>query len=280
MSIASKLFAIILILASLIGGFLMEGGRLASLWHPSELIIILGIGLGAFLAATPVRVWGRTLMFLGRFFAGERINRALYQEVQEMLNTISRFTRSEGMLALDAHLENYENSPLFTNYPNVMAHAALRDFIIRNFAYMILNPPKTESIGEQMAVQIERYIDELREVPRATGKLSDWLPGFGIIAAVMGVILAMGLLGGDMDVAKIGEAIGAALVGTLLGVFFAFAVVSPFTHAVEVMIREEQALFEMVAAMIEAHYNGVSPKILSEIGLQMMPPHYLPEREA
>lgn len=272
MGLAAKIFAIILIFASLLGGYALEGGNLISLWHPSELLIILGMALGAFLASTPVAVWLRTLMFLKRYFSGDRISKALYREVVMLMYDLSRFARAEGMLALEKHLIEPEGSPIFAQYPSVLRYAELRDFVASNLNYLLLNPPKSEDFGDLLETQIDNYMDALQEVPRATGKVSDWLPGFGIVAAVLGVILAMGLLGGDMDVAAIGQAIGAALVGTLTGVFFAFAIVAPFSHAVEVMVRQERALFEMVKVLLVSFEHGVSPNLIRETGKQLVPP--------
>ncbi len=272
MGIAAKLIAILLIFASLLGGYAMEGGKLVSLWHPAELIIILGMALGAFLASTPVAVWLRTLMFLKRYFSGDRISKALYKQIVMLVYDLSRFARAEGMLAMERHLQDPLGSPIFAQYPDVLRYRELCDFIASNLNYLLLNPPKSENFGALMQLQIDDYIDTLQEVPRATGKVSDWLPGFGIVAAVLGVILAMGLLGGEMDVAAIGEAIGAALVGTLTGVFFAFAIVAPFTHAVEVMVRRERAMFEMAKALLVAFEHGVSPNLLRETGRQLVPP--------
>jgi len=273
MGIAAKILAILIVFGSLIGGFMLAGGSIVSLIHPSELIIIIGMAIGAWMASTPISVWKKTFLFVGRYFAGEKVGKALYKETVELLYDLSRLARADGMLALDGHLANPESSPIFNAHPLVLKYPELKDFIVRNLNYALLNPPESEDFGALLHDQVDRYIDALMEVPRASGKVADWLPGFGIVAAVLGVILAMGLLGGDMDVAKIGEAIGTALVGTLTGVFIAFAIVSPFTHAVEVMIRQERGLFEMAAAMMVAFYHGVSPRIMREIGHQLTPPN-------
>lgn len=279
MGIAVKILAILIVFGSLIGGFLLEGGSLVSLLHPSELLIIVGMAIGAWMASTPISVWKKTFMFVGRYFAGEKVGQALYKETVELLYDLGRLARADGMLALEGHLTNPEGSPIFNAHPLVLKYPELKDFIVRNLNYTLLNPPASEDFGALLQDQVDRYVDALMEVPRASGKVSDWLPGFGIVAAVLGVILAMGLLGGEMDVAKIGEAIGAALVGTLTGVFFAFAIVAPFTHAVEVMIRQERGLFEMAAAMMEAFYHGVSPRIMREIGMQLTPPNLRDDAE-
>ncbi len=267
----SKPFAIFIILGSFFGGFMMEGGELLSLWHPAELIVILGIALGVFMASTPVYVWKKTMVYLGRFFKGGRVNKKIYTEMFALLDEIAKLARSKGILALEKHVLAPEESSIFAKYPAVMKHRELRKFIADNFSYLLLNPPKSLKYEYYLEAQIEDIIHSMMEVPRATGKIGNLLPGFGIVAAVMGIILTMNLLGGDMDVAKIGSSVGAALVGTLTGIFVAFAVVAPFSHAIEVMIRQDRSMLEVGASFLNAFANGVSPSMANEIARQRVP---------
>ena len=270
----AKPLGILVITLSFFGGFLLMGGNLLSLWHPSELVIILGIALGGFLAATPVHVWLLTVRYLGRYFMGEKVTRQLYADTLGLLEELAKLSRSSGVLALEKHILSPESSPIFNHYSHVMKHKELKKFIIDNFSYLLLNPPASQNFQKHLENQIYDITDSMSEVPKAVGKVADWLPGFGIVAAVMGVILTMELLGGEMDVAKIGSAIGAALVGTLTGVFVAFAVLAPFVHSVEVMIRQDRSLFEMTASFMEAYANGVSPNLALEVGRQRVPPEF------
>ncbi|NPA72369.1 MAG: flagellar motor stator protein MotA [Gammaproteobacteria bacterium] len=270
----AKPFGILVITLSFFGGFMLMGGSLLSLWHPSELVVILGLALGTFLASTPTYVWRRSIRFLGRYFAGEKVSKQLYADTLGLLEELVRLSRSSGVLALEKHIVNPENSPIFAHYSSVLKHQDLKKFIIDNFSYLLLNPPQTQNFEAYLEDQIHDVISSMSEVPKSVGKVADWLPGFGIVAAVLGVILTMELLGGDMDVAKIGTAIGAALVGTLTGVFVAFAVLAPFVHAVEVMIRQDTALLDMTAAFLSAYSNGVSPNLAVEIGRQRIPPEF------
>ena len=275
----AKPVGILIIMLSLFGGFMLMGGNLLSLWHPSELVVILGLALGTFLASTPVYVWWRSFGYLGRYFAGEKVTKALYEDTLGVLNELARLSRSSGVLALEKHIVSPEISPIFIRYPAVLKHKDLKKFIIDNFSYLLLNPPKSQKFDLYLEDQIHDIITSMSEVPKSVGKVADWLPGFGIVAAVLGVILTMELLGGDMDVAKIGTAIGAALVGTLTGIFVAFAVLAPFVHAMEVMIRQDSALLDMSAAFMSAYANGVSPNIALEIGRQRIPPEFEVPRE-
>ncbi|QCU89497.1 motility-associated protein [Thiomicrorhabdus sediminis] len=276
----AKPIAILVITLSFFGGFVLMGGSLWSLFHPSELVVILGLALGTFLASTPMYIWGRSFKALGRYFAGDRVTKKLYQQTLELLEELARLSRAQGVLALEKHIVSPENSSIFASYPAVMKHSDLKKFIIDNFSYLLLNPPQSQNFEHHLENQIYDITDSMSEVPKAIGKVSDWLPGFGIVAAVLGVILTMELLGGEMDVAKIGTAIGAALVGTLTGVFFAFAVLAPFVHSLEVMIRQDRAVLEMTASFLSAYANGVSPNLAVEIGRQRVPPEFEVPREA
>ena len=275
----SKLIAVFVIFGSLIGGFLMEGGNLAALWHPAELVIIVGMGLGVFLGSTPLAVWKQTLRYIGRYFSGGMINQRLYDETLQALDDLGREARVSGVLSLESHLEDPESSQILSQYPTLLKNEMVLSFIVDNLSFMLLNPPKNIDMGEHLESQIEAIISAKMEVPRATGKVSNLMPGFGIIAAVMGVILTMRLLSGEMDVAKIGESIGAALVGTLTGIFVAFGVIAPFTSGVEIIIRQERAMLEMVAGFLELFAEGVAPALALEVGKQRIPPEFRPHDE-
>jgi len=270
----AKPIAILVILGSLIGGFLIEGGHLSALWHPAELVIILGMGLGTFLASSPVYIWLKTIKYTGRYFAGSRVNKALYSDTLGALSDLGRLGRKEGVLSLQNHLANPESSAIFTKYGRVLKHRELKRFMMNNFSYLLSNPPQSLSFKELLEDQIDDVIRSEMEVPKAVGKIANLLPGFGIVAAVMGVILTMNLLSGDMDVAKIGESIGAALVGTLTGIFFAFAVVSPLAHSIEIMVRQDRGLYEMTAAYLIAFQQGVSPMLAEDIARLRVPPEF------
>ncbi len=271
----SKPIAILIILFSMGGGFIMQGGNLLYLWHPAEMLIIIGLALGTFLASTPVYIWIKTLQYIGRFFGSDRVDQKIYIQALALLGEMGRLSRREGVLSLQKHLLDPEGSSVFLKYPLVIKHETLSKFIINNFSYLVSNPPSDVlNFKVFLEEQTDDIIQSNMEVPRATGKIANLLPGFGIIAAVMGVILTMGLLGEDMDIAKIGASIGAALVGTLLGIFISFAVVAPFTHALEVMIRQDASLYEMTSAYLVAFQHGVPLMLAEDIARLRVPPEF------
>lgn len=250
------------------------GGEPSYLWHPSEMIVILGVAIGGFMVSTPIYLWRKATWFILSSFSGDKVSKALYTESLELLEELFRVLRANGTLETEKHILNPSGSPIFQKYPRVLKHKEHTKFIIDNFSYLLMNPPKTHEFDIHLDNQIHDIVDSMSEVPKALNKVADWLPGFGIVAAIMGVILAMKMLGGEMDVAQIGEAIGVALVGTLTGVFLAYGIVSPFSHSVEIMIRQEKALLDMTATCLSAFQDGISIGLIMEIGRQRIPPEF------
>lgn len=262
----------LVLMLAIIGGFAIMQGPLGELWHPSELIVILGAALAAFLLAAPVPVVGRTFVMSLRFFQGDKANMQVYAQVLGLLQELFKLSRSQGVLALDKHISDPSSSAVFSKYPAVLAHKELLSFVLDCFSYVLMNPPKGHEIDKMAEKRISLWFRSASEVPKLTGKVGDWLPGFGIMAAIMGVILTMTTVGGPVEITA--QFIGAALTGTFYGIFFAFAIVGPFTHALEVMLRQDKMLFEMAAGAISAYADGVSPNLAIEIGRQRVPPEY------
>lgn len=257
---------------AIIGGFAIMDGPLGELWHPSELVVILGASFAAFLLATPIPVVVRTFAMSLRYFQGDKANFRVYRELLGLLEALFRLSRSQGILELDKHVSDPQSSPVFNQYPAVMRNTEVLSFVVDCFSYVLMGPPKEHQVGALAEHRIHVWYRTMTEVPRITGKVGDWLPGFGIMAAIMGVILTMTTVGGPVEITA--QFIGAALTGTFYGIFFAFAVVGPFTHAMEVMIRQDKMLLEMAAAAIVAYADGVSPNLAIEIGRQRVPPEF------
>jgi chemotaxis protein MotA len=262
----------LVLMLAIIGGFAIMQGPLGELWHPSELIVILGAALAAFLLAAPVPVVGRTFVMSLRYFQSDKTNIKVYGELLGLLQDLFKLSRAQGVLALDKHISDPASSPVFARYPAVAGHKELLSFVVDCFSYVLMNPPKGHEIDKMAEKRISLWFKSASEVPKLTGKVGDWLPGFGIMAAIMGVILTMTTVGGPVEITA--KFIGAALTGTFYGIFFAFAVVGPFTHALEVMLRQDKMLFEMAAGAITAYADGVSPNLAIEIGRQRVPPEY------
>ena len=260
----------LLLVAAIIGGFAIMSGPLGELWHPSELVVIVGAGFASFfLAAQNGGIVKDTFVMVGRYFMGQRANLKLYTELLGLLETLFKLSRSQGAMALDSHVANPYSSDIFRRYPMVVKHDELLKFIAGSLNFVLMNPPKEHSIEVQSAYRISLWYKNASEVPKLTGKIAEWLPGFGIMAAILGVILTMTTVGGPVEITA--KFVGAALTGTFYGILFAFAIVGPFTHAVETMIRKDKILLEMTAAAIAAFADGLSPSLAIEIARQRVP---------
>jgi chemotaxis protein MotA len=268
-----KPFGFIVLALSIVGGFAVMGGPLGELWHPSELIVIIGASLAAFLLAVPLPVVSRTFKMSLRFFQSDKANIKVYEQTLGLLEELFKLSRAQGVLALDKHVTDPQSSNIFSRYPTVLEHRELMNFVVECFSYVLMNPPKGHELDHMAAKRINIWYKSAAEVPKITGKLGDWLPGFGIMAAIMGVILTMTTVGGPVEITA--KFVGAALTGTFYGILFAFTLIGPFTHAMEVMLRQDKMLLEMSAAAIAAYADGVSPNLAIEIGRQHILPEYL-----
>lgn len=262
----------LVLILSIVGGFAIMKGPLGELWHPSELVVIVGAGFAAFLLAAPIPVVKRTFVMSLRFFQGDKANLQVYRQALLLLEELFKLSRAQGVLALDKHVGDPQSSQIFGRYPMVMKHTELLNFVAECFNYVLMNPPKGHELDHMASKRISIWFKTASEVPKISGKVGDWFPGFGIMAAIMGVILTMTTVGGPVEVTA--KFIGAALTGTFYGILFAFAIIGPFTHALEVMLRQDRMLLEAVAASISAYADGVSPNLAIEIGRQHVPPEY------
>jgi chemotaxis protein MotA len=267
-----KPIGLLILIGAIVGGFAIMHGPLGELWHPSELVVILGAGLASFLLAAPVPVVTRTFVMSLRYFQGDKANFKVYAELLGLLEELFKLSRAQGVLALDKHVSDPESSNIFLRYQYVMKNKELLAFVSECFAYVLMNPPKGHELSHMAEKRISIWFRSASEVPKIAGKVGDWLPGFGIMAAIMGVILTMTTIGGPVEITA--KFIGAALTGTFYGILFAFAIVGPFTHAMETMLRQDKMLLEMAAAAISAYSDGVSPNLAIEIGRQRVPPEY------
>jgi chemotaxis protein MotA len=259
----------LLLIGAIIGGFAIMDGPLSELWHPAELIVIIGAGLAAFFLAAQTSTLRDTFKMAARYFSGDRATLKMYEESLAVLEKLFKLSRSEGAIALDKHVIDPFGSDIFRRYPLVLRHEELLNFIVSSMNFVPMNPPKDHDVQIQAAHKIALWHRNISEVPKLTGKVAEWLPGFGIMAAILGVILTMTTVGGPVEITA--KFVGAALTGTFYGILFAFAIVGPFTHAIEVIIRKDKVLLEVTAAAISAFSDGLSPSLAIEIAKQRMP---------
>ena len=259
----------VVVLASVAGGFIMGGGSLLLLWHPLEVVIICGAALGAFIISNPLKVIKAVVAGVLGLFKGPRYQRVEYIDLFKLLYDILMKARKEGMLAIEAHVDDPTSSDIFNRYPRIMADHHMVEFITDCLRLMIggnLDPHELESMLEY---ELETHHHEAAEPAHALQKVSDGLPGFGIVAAVLGIIDTMASIAGA-DVAAIGGKVAAALVGTFIGILVAYGFVAPIAAALEQRANEEGKAYELVKMALVSSVRGYAPAVAIEFARKLL----------
>jgi len=264
-----KFFGIFIILACVVGGFIMSGGCVSSFWQPGEIIIIVGAGIGAMVLANPRPV----LAEMGRQFRGllrKDVHTNEYQrQLLMLLYELLELVQDGGLKVLDEHIEQPENSLLFRKYPLLLGDKPLITFISDNFRLMAMgkiNEHELEGILEQELVAME---ENLLQPSRSLQRTAEAMPGFGICAAVLGIIITMQSI--DGSIAVIGVEVAAALVGTFLGVFFCYCFMDPVANAMEQRTKKQFAVLECVRTVLVNHVAGKPTLLAVDAGRKMLP---------
>ncbi|MDE3071824.1 MAG: flagellar motor stator protein MotA [Pseudomonadota bacterium] len=250
------------VLASVVGGYLLSHGHLLALWQPYELMIIGGGALGAFLTANPVKVVKASMHELIGLMKGPAYRREDYVDLLALLYDIFGVMRKEGILGLETHIEDPQASPVFSVYPRLLREHHLIEFTTDCLRLIVggsMNPHELEQLLE---VELETHHQEAEAPALAVMKTADALPGFGIVAAVLGIVTTMSQLGGDTS--QIGEHIAGALVGTFLGILLSYGFIGPLSAAMENRAQEDGMAFDCVKVALLASLRGYNPKVAVE----------------
>ena len=259
----------LIVLGSVIGGFLMGGSSLLLLWHPLEVVIICGAALGAFLISNPMKVVKDSFRGALGLVKGSRYGSAEYVQLLKLLYDLLVFARREGLLGIERHIENPDKSDIFTKYPSVTTDHHMMEFItdcLRLIAGGNLDPHELESLLEY---ELETHHHEALEPAHAVQKVADALPGFGIVAAVLGIVTTMSSIDGA-STSEIGHHVGAALVGTFLGILVAYGFVGPIAAAMEARANEEAKAVEVVKMALVANVRGYPPPVAVEFARKLL----------
>lgn len=259
----------IVVFGCVIVGFLLGGGHLLLLWHPTEVLIICGAAFGAFLISNPLKVVKASFAGAIALPKGPRYKREDYRMVLKLLYEVLQKIRKGGLLAIESDIEKPKESLLFKKYPSILADHHLMEFItdcLRLMAGGNMNPHELESLLEY---ELETHHREAHEPGHAVQKVADALPGFGIVAAVLGIVNTMASLDGA-DTATIGHEVAGALVGTFLGILVAYGLVGPIAAAMENLANEEGKVFELVKMALVANVRGYNPAVAIEFARKLL----------
>ena len=259
----------VIVIGCVLGGFIMEGGHVLALWHPSEIIVIVGAAIGAFITSNPMKVVKNAVGGALAVLKAPRYGRSDYVDLLKLLYDVLVKIRKEGVLAVEGDIESPEKSALFSKYPRIMGDHHMVEFITDCMRLIVgggMDPHELESLLEY---ELEVHHKEAHEPAHAVQQVADALPGFGIVAAVLGIVNTMGSLEGA-DTATIGHKVGAALVGTFLGILVAYGFVGPAALAMGHRANEEGKAFEVVKMALVASVRGYPPQVAVEFARKLL----------
>ncbi|QDI04764.1 MULTISPECIES: flagellar motor stator protein MotA [Xanthomonas translucens group] len=264
----------LIVIISVVGGYVLSHGKLGALWQPYELMIIGGAALGAFLVSTPAKIVKATFVDILGAFKGPRYKSDDYRATLTLIYELLNKARRDGFMALEDHVEKPDESAIFSNYPKVLADHHLLDFITDCLRLMIGSNIEPHELEPLLELELEKHHHEAMAPAHALSKVSDGLPGFGIVAAVLGIVITMGSIGGPIE--EIGHHVGAALVGTFLGILLAYGFVAPLSAAMEARAEQDSRIFESVKTALLACLRGYNPKIALEFARKTLPSNVRP----
>ena len=259
---------LLVVLGSCVAGFLLSGGNLLALFQPYELLIIGGAALGAMVMANPLAVTLNVVKSAGRLLKPSPFTKGIYLDVLALLYDIFNKMRREGLLGIEKDIDDPAASPIFSKHTNVEKIHGATDFIIDYLRVMTLGGVAAHDLDALFEAELETHHAESHLVSGALSNVADALPGFGIVAAVMGIVITMSHIGGPP--AELGHHVGAALVGTFLGILLSYGIVGPMSVYLEHLSREEAKFYECIKVAMMASFAGAPPQLAVEFGRKVL----------
>ncbi|HEX3719088.1 MAG TPA: flagellar motor stator protein MotA [Verrucomicrobiae bacterium] len=253
----------LIVIGSVVGGFVMAGGNTMALLHLSELVIIGGAAFGALVLMSPKKVLIDLFKQILGSLKGSPYNKKAYDELFKALYELFMLGRRGGMVALEEHIMNPENSTIFSKYPGFQKNKHAMEFLCNGLRPIIDGKIKPDHLKLLLEIEINAMEGEHEQPIGVLTKAADAMPGFGIVAAVLGIVITMASIAGPIE--KIGEKVASALVGTFLGIFISYGFMNPLAVNMEFINVAELAFVRCIAASVISFANGMSPIMAVEV---------------
>jgi chemotaxis protein MotA len=267
------LIGFLVVVGSVLGGYLPHGD-IGVLWQPLEVLIILGAGIGAFIIANPAAVQMGVLKNLKVLFRGTPYPKVAYLELLTLLFTMFKLARTKGLLALESHLEDPYKSELFRRFPHFIGNHHAVEFLCDYWRLITLGAENPQQIEDLMTADLETHHAEMEQIAGSVTGMSDGLPAFGIVAAVLGIIVTMGSIAEPPAV--LGSHVAAALAGTFMGVLLAYGFVAPAGNKLRSYFAAEAKYHECIKAGLLAFLQGYAPVVSVEFARKALYSHERP----
>jgi chemotaxis protein MotA len=273
------IIGIIMIFVMVFGGYVEAGGKMEIILHalPHEMIIIGGATVGAFLLGNSWSVTKQTVKDIGKVFKGPKWKNTDYRDLLALLFDLVRIARSNPV-ALEEHVENPEDSTIFSRYPKIQRDHEVVELICDTLRAASMNYDDPHQVEEVLDKRMEQAQHHALNGSHALQTIADGLPAIGIVAAVLGVIKTMASI--DQPPVILGAMIGGALVGTFLGVFIAYCFIGPMATKVQNVVQEDSHFYQLIREVLIANLHRHPPNICIEVGRQNTPHHVRPSFSA
>jgi chemotaxis protein MotA len=257
----------LIILGASLGTYAVHGS-LAALWVPTEYIAIIGLVVGGFVASNSPAILKTTLATIPKAFGGSKYNKKLYVDLLIMLYEVLSKVRKEGLMSIEADVDNPSGSPIFSKYSDFMSDHHAVEFLTDYLRMMVGGNLNAFEIESLMDTEIETHHHEAHAAPHSVQASADAAPAFGIVVAVMGVVNVMGSVGAPPS--ELGKMIGGALVGTFLGILVSYGFLSPLASTLGQKAEESGKIYQCMKAVLLASMNGYAPQVAVEFGRKVL----------
>jgi chemotaxis protein MotA len=268
------IIGIVVVIGAILGGYLMEHGNLRVLIQPAELVIIGGAALGTVLIANPLYILKQIIGGLLGVFGSSKYGKSQYMENLKMLYELFSRARKEGLMALETDSDNPEQSPVFSKYPKFLKDHHALPFVCDTIRMAAGGGIEPFDVDQMIESDMEVHHHDATTPVAALSTMADALPGLGIVAAVLGVVITMGALGGPPE--EIGHKVAAALVGTFLGILLCYGFIGPIAANMSKATEEEHAFYQVMRIVIVSFIKGSPPTIAVEYGRRSIPGNVRP----
>jgi chemotaxis protein MotA len=268
------IIGIVLVFGAVIGGFLMEKGHLAVLLQPAELLIIAGAALGTLLTANPLHILKQIISSLRGILGSSKFGKPRYLDTLKMMFDLLNKVRRGGLLSIESDIEKPEESEIFKQHPDFLKDHHVCHFVCDTMRMIVTGGVDPFDMDQMMERDMEVAHHGASAPITALSTVADALPGLGIVAAVLGVVITMGALAGPPE--ELGKKVAAALVGTFLGILLCYGVVGPLSSNMTKAVDEEHSHLHMLRVLMLASMKGHAPQIVVEIARRAIPLHVRP----
>lgn len=260
---------IAIVFVCVFGGFALSGGAFSVIWQPMELLIIAGAGLGAIVLGNPRHVLNEMVLQLRQILRMRRQSLEFQRQLLLLMYELLQ-TAAGGLKALDAHVEAPHKSELFQRYKLILQEPKLLAFIVDNFRLMAMGKINAHELEGVLDQELQAIQEELMQPSKSLSRIAEAMPGFGILAAVLGIVMAMTSVGDRATSATVAAKVAAAMVGTFIGIFFCYGVFDPLSNMMKQFVKQEMSKLECVKVVLVTHVAGKPPLLAIDAGRRLV----------